>query len=60
MSREDYISRLNSYLANLSPSVRYDKNSKEVSQELFQILIERVDVAIENAKVIDNGSWKPV
>jgi hypothetical protein len=60
MSRDDYIDRLNSYLASIQSSVRYDKDSKIVSKELFQILIERVDFAIKNAQDIDDGSWKAI
>ena len=60
ISRDDYVDRLNSYLRKISPTVRYDGDSKEVSEELFWILIDRVDFAIANAQTIDDGSWKPI
>lgn len=41
-----YIDRLNEHLSLILSSVFYNKNGKEVSEELFQILIEQVDFAI--------------
>ncbi len=60
MSRDDYLDRLNRHLAAIPSPVRYDWDNKVVSKEFFQILIERVDYAIENAKSIDDWSWKPI
>lgn len=60
MSRDDYIDRLNHHLKSIPSNVRYDKDKKEVSEEFFQILIERVYIAIANAEKIDNWSWEPI
>lgn len=66
--REDYIRRLNEHLKIYG--IEYDKNKKEITKELFDILMgdfqlqgrgatKRVDYAIENAERID-VDWIPI